>query len=359
MNSLRNKIVDLREIILKLSLDYLVLSETKIDQSFPTAQFYIKGFEVRARRDRGKHGGRLIEFVKNGFTSKRLKEYETKKSGSICSEFTIANRKWICLNIYRPPNPNNMNTFFDEITASLSKATMKCENIIIMGDFNIDIKHEGLGYGKLDTFCDIFNLTNLIHSETCSMKNHKSTIDLFLTNKPKSFFKTHTTEKGLTDYHKRISKFFKSKAPRLRPKVIFYRNYKKFDEKSFLDDLQNKTFSKSANDPNVNYKSITENFSETIDKHAPLKRKFIRGSHAPFMNRDFQKARYTRTRLKNKRWRDLSRENELAYKKQRNPCVSIRRKSIANYLNNFSDKSLETNKSFWKFIKPFLTNCRW
>ena len=39
INSLRKKIVDLREIILEFSLDYLVLSETKIDQSFPTAQF--------------------------------------------------------------------------------------------------------------------------------------------------------------------------------------------------------------------------------------------------------------------------------------------------------------------------------
>ena len=94
---------ELREIILELSLNYLVLSETKIDQSFPTAQFYIKGYEVRARRDRDKHGGGLIEFVKNGFISKRLKEYETKQSESICSELTIPNWKWICLNIYRPP----------------------------------------------------------------------------------------------------------------------------------------------------------------------------------------------------------------------------------------------------------------
>ena len=179
INSLRNKIVDLREIILELSLDYLVLSETKIDESFPTAQFFIKGYEVRARRDRDKHGGGLIEFVKNGFISKRIKEYEAKQSESICSELTIANRKWICLNIYRPPNPNNMNTFFDEITACLSKAAVKYENIIIMGDFNIDIKNKGLGYGKLDTFCDLSNITNLIHSETCLMKNLKSTIDFF------------------------------------------------------------------------------------------------------------------------------------------------------------------------------------
>ena len=95
---------------------------------------------------------------------------------------------------------------------------------------------------------------------------------------------------------------------------------------------------------------------EAIDKHAPLKKKFVRGNQAPFMNREFQKAIYTRTRLKNKYWRDPSSENKLAYKKQRNLCVSVRRKSITNYLNKFRDKGLETNKSFWKFINPYLTN---
>ena len=41
----------------------------------------------------------------------------------------------------------------------------------------------------------------------------------------------------------------------------------------------------SSNDSNVDYKSITENVLGTIDKHAPLKRKVIRGNQAPFMNR--------------------------------------------------------------------------
>ena len=33
-----------------------------------------------------------------------------------------------------------MMTFFDEITTRLGKAAVKYKNIIIMGDFNIDIK---------------------------------------------------------------------------------------------------------------------------------------------------------------------------------------------------------------------------
>ena len=41
LNSLRNKIIGVREIIGRLQLDYFVTSETKLDSSFPSAQFHI------------------------------------------------------------------------------------------------------------------------------------------------------------------------------------------------------------------------------------------------------------------------------------------------------------------------------
>ena len=75
--SLSNKINDLRELILELSLDHLLLRKTKIKQNIPTRQCYIKGCKVTARRDRDKHDGGLIEFVKNGFISKNW----TKSTG--------------------------------------------------------------------------------------------------------------------------------------------------------------------------------------------------------------------------------------------------------------------------------------
>ena len=46
--------------------------------------------------------------------------------------------------------------------------------------------------------------------------------------------------------------------------------------------------------------TLTENFLEATDNHAPLKKEFVRGNKAPFTNREFRKAIYTRTRLKNK-----------------------------------------------------------
>ena len=151
LNSLRNKIVDAREVFGKLQLDYFVLSETKLDDSFPSAQFYIKNYEIRNRRDRDKNVGGLIEFVRKGFITKKIKEYEIKVSETIASEFIISKKKWFCLSVYRPPTSNNLDLFFEELTNSLSKAVNKYDNLIVMGDFNIDLnKTDCVGFGKLE-----------------------------------------------------------------------------------------------------------------------------------------------------------------------------------------------------------------
>ena len=125
INFLRNKIVDAREVFGKLQHDYFVLSETKLDDSFPSAQFYIENYEIRNRSDRDKNGGGLIEFVRKGFITKKIKEYEAKVSETIASEFTTSNKKWFCLSVYRPPTSTNLDIFFKELTNFLSKAVNK------------------------------------------------------------------------------------------------------------------------------------------------------------------------------------------------------------------------------------------
>ena len=70
INSLRNKIHDLRLIIHDVPIDYFVISETKLDNSFPNAQLTINNYEIRARRDRDKHGGGLIKFVRKDLICK-------------------------------------------------------------------------------------------------------------------------------------------------------------------------------------------------------------------------------------------------------------------------------------------------
>ena len=63
-----------------------------------------------------------------------------------------------------------------------------------MGDFNKDVKSSNSDKDKLENFCNLFNFKNLVHTETCFLKNIKTLIDLILTNKPLYFKKKKKKE---------------------------------------------------------------------------------------------------------------------------------------------------------------------
>ena len=99
-----------------LSPHYLVLSKTKLYNSFHLAQFSKPDYEIWARHDRHKNGGGLIKFVKNGLICKWLKNFEISLSECICSEIAICKRKWLCFSIYKTPSDENLESFFEYLT---------------------------------------------------------------------------------------------------------------------------------------------------------------------------------------------------------------------------------------------------
>ena len=150
------------------------------------------------------------------------------------------------------------------------------DNIIILGDLNVDIPDESM----ID-FCNMYNPKNLIKQPTC-YKNHNnpSSIDVILANRAKSFQNSIT---GLSDHHKMTLAVLKTYVKKREPTVINYRNYKNFNDNLFrdvlIDNLQNmdKTFLK--------YDDFKASFINALDKHAPVKKKTLRGNNATFMNK--------------------------------------------------------------------------
>ena len=64
----------------------------------------------------------------------------------------------------------------------------------------------------------------------------------------------------------------------------------------------------------------------------------------------------TRTRLLNKLRKFNCPENQLAYKRQRNYCVKLLKRSKKDFYNNLNVKKVTDNKHFWKTIKPNFTD---
>ena len=135
------------------------------------------------------------------------------------------------------------------------------------------------------------------------------------------------------------------------PKVIQYRDFRNFSETEYRDFLIG-----LAQDPNQSYEIFLQRCKEALDIRAPLKSKYLRSNHSPFMNKNIYKAIMDRTRLRNKFLRSRSTESKLAYNKQRNYCVSLIRQTKRDYYNNLDHKNIIDTKSFWKYVKPFLTD---
>ena len=184
--SLRNKITDLRMIAERCLPDILLIEETKLNSDFKTDLFLINNYKSPMRLDRSEFGGGSMQYTRNGIICNRVPTFEVSSLELLCPELVVK-KKWIIYSVYRPPN-FKLDTFFSHLSTSISRALDKYDNIIIMGDINIDTHTKtDPGFDKLVSFCDIFDLSNLVTSKNCFTKNHSSSIDVFLTNRPRFF----------------------------------------------------------------------------------------------------------------------------------------------------------------------------
>ena len=171
LNSLRCKIIDIREVLCKAQLEIIALSETKLNSEFPDAQFKIEGYRFPPfRKDRDEYGGGLMIFVRNYIITRRLHDFEPKDLKCICIELTLSKKKWVIFSVYRPQS-ENVSGFFDKLANSIDRAISTYDNVVIMGDININTQdHQSQCINRLFQFCDIFGLQNLIKSITCETK---------------------------------------------------------------------------------------------------------------------------------------------------------------------------------------------
>ena len=77
IKSIREKISGFKDLILK-ETDICLLSETKIDDSFPNSQFFAEDYRM-FRKDRNKNGGGLILYINEGIPGKLINSYDFKE----------------------------------------------------------------------------------------------------------------------------------------------------------------------------------------------------------------------------------------------------------------------------------------
>ena len=100
IKSLRNKF-DILTNKVSGNVDVMVISETKLDDSFPESQFKIPGYSSPFRLDWDKNGGGIMVFVQEDITAKFLL-FEDKPIEALFIELYFRKEKWLLSYSFNP-----------------------------------------------------------------------------------------------------------------------------------------------------------------------------------------------------------------------------------------------------------------
>ena len=176
------------------NLDILLITETKIDNSFSEVQFEIDGFTTLYRVDRDCHGGGILLYIRQDIPPKLLINLKISENLGVFVELN-----WLVCCSYNPQK-SNTTKHLDFIGKNIDLYSFKYKNYLLLGDFDSKPAENA----KIE-FCKVCKLKNPTKDATCHKNPERpSCIDLILTNKSRSFYGCDIIEIGLSDFHEAI-----------------------------------------------------------------------------------------------------------------------------------------------------------
>ena len=188
------------------------------------------------------------------------------------------------------------------------------------------------------------------------MKQKKKTCQFpnFPTNSCRSFQDICNIETGLSDFHKLVVTVLKLDFPKQKPNIHTFRDYERFQNDLFRSELD---YELSKLDVcNLEFEHFLNIFIEILNKHAPIKKKYLRANQGEFMSKELNKSIMTRSRLRSKYLKEKSVDSKIAYDEQSNYCVNLLRWTKKKFFANINISSVTDNKKFWKTVKSLFSD---
>ena len=251
---LRNKFDSLVRIA--HNLDIPIMSETKIDSLFPTAQFQAEGYATY-RLDRNANGGGILLCIREDITSTLL--ISDMSIETFYFEISIRKKKWLLVCTHNPKK-NLISNHPKEIGKNLNNYSSKYDKFVLLGK--------------------IYSCKNLIKDSTCFKNPLKPCIDLIITNRPKNFQNSVTVATWLSDFHKMT----KEKTKYCDVSELYFSN------EGFMFDVENSIIQLTSENNDLEFDRFKAALDEAIQRHTPIKKRYVRANQAPFINRKIKKS---------------------------------------------------------------------
>jgi len=252
--------------------------------------------------------------------------------------------------VYR--NPASNSAWSDDFIDLMD--TIKCNNrnVLILGDFNIDLHKTQTAWHSLTS---LFGLHQLVNTSTRITDTSSTLIDHIYTNNKSMVSNVKIVPSSFSDHYSLFCSW-SFKMPKQVHKghtTIEYRSFKKFDETKFFFDLSLAPFSSVFNHlvADEALYALLDILYPIIDKHAPLRHHRVKyPSLPPWL---------TKTIIEAMSLRDFFKNNNMKshFKKQRNKVTELTRQAKATYFDKLIEDKKDI-KTVWRAVNNILGKCK-
>ena len=236
------------------------------------------------------------------------------------------------------------------------KASMDNYDIVVLGDLNYDYKIDD--DNPINLLENLFSLRQMILKPTRVTSTSSKCLDHILSSIPDKHLISDVAKIALSDHYLIYTCINLQKEVKVKHKVVRFRDYQNFDEKTFIQDLKNclnlndiLTSNLSVNEMWTKWKT---SFDEVCNSHAPMKECRVKDRHNPWITSDVVKLMYKRDYLK-KKYDKLKLPHILSeYRRTRNNVTKVIKNKKRKYFSTVTEKYKGDSKKLWKEINKFI-----
>ena len=197
--SVPKHIDEIRLLLNDQSPDLICFNETRLDSTISSGEMYINGYDL-VRRDRKRKGGGACIYLKNTVNYKNRKDLVPPELEAVCVEISKPNSKpFIVITIYRPPDSST--EYFDKVEEFIATIDSLDREFYILGDLNCNwLQPADPVTKRLKTFCDLYQLLQLINEPTRITETSSSLLDVVITSHPERIINSGVSHLGLSDH---------------------------------------------------------------------------------------------------------------------------------------------------------------
>ena len=204
--SLRNKLDELK-VLQELCKFYIIgITESHLNNNDRNSELDIDGLKF-IRRDRiGRKGGGCVLYYREDLRVIHRRDLSHNDIEAIWIEVKFPTNNALFSVVYRPPDQAN---FFENFSAVLERAWLKSNNIFLLGDFNCNMKLfltsnetvAPLTSTKLNQIFELFNMQNVITTDTRVTPTSNTLIDLIVTTRKDLVRNAGSYPLGISDHN--------------------------------------------------------------------------------------------------------------------------------------------------------------